>query len=108
MYKELLNPGSAKSARLYDIKEILFAHNNICPHCHTDTWSKCIESIDTKEWDSRANAYLGYSYDLYSCARCEAKWRIFPEELNNAAKRLLKMENEKGAELLDYEYDLEI
>lgn len=108
MYKRIILSGSAQEARRAEIREKLKAHNKVCPHCHTDEWVRFIKDVDTREWDFKAMAELGYMYKIYKCSRCGAQWEIYPDKLDEAVSALCKLEGERGKELLSYDYDMEI
>lgn len=108
MYKKIVLNGSAQEARRADIREKLKAHDKICPHCHTDTRTRFVKDVDTRVWDSTFMAEFGCVYKVYKCARCDAQWEIYPDQLDKAVDALYKLEIERGEELLSYDYDMEI
>lgn len=108
MYKRIILSGSAQEARRADIREKLKAHDKVCPHCHTDEWADFVKDVDTRVWDSKAMAEFGCVYKIYKCLRCDARWEIYPDQRDEAVDALYKLEEERGEELLDYDYDMEI
>lgn len=108
MYKKIVLNGSAQEARRADIREKLKAHDKVCPRCHTDAWARFIKDVDTRVWEPKVMAEFGCVYKVYKCGRCDAQWEIYPDKLDEAVSALYKLEEERGEELLDYDYDMEI
>ena len=108
MYKKIILYGSALEAHYADIRAKLKAHDKVCPHCHTEEWTLWIKDVDTRFWESRAMVEVGYMYKMYKCSRCGAQWEIYPDKIDEAVSALLKLEEERGEELLSYDYDMEI
>lgn len=108
MYKKIVLNGSAQEARRADIREKLKAHDKACPYCHTDAWVRFIKDVDARVWEPKVMAEFGCVYKIYKCGRCGAQWEIYPNELDKAVDALYKLEEERGEELLSYDYDMEI
>lgn len=108
MYKKIVLNGSAQGVRRTDIREKLKAHDKVCPYCHTGEWTRFVKEMDTRVWDSKAMAEFGSVCKVYKCSRCEAQWEIYPDNLDEAVNTLYKLEEERGEELLSYDYDMEI
>lgn len=108
MYKKIILHGNAQWARCADIREKLKMHDRVCPRCHTDEWAFFLKDVDTRVWEPKVMAEFGCVYKIYKCARCDAQWEIYPDNLDEAVNALYKLEEERGEELLDYDYDMEI